>query len=154
MTMTDTPVAKRIEEAVQKVQEDAARSAQQLQIVLRSAGIPEDRMILDEIDTSAGPYFSVTEAGKVFFGRSGHWIRWREREGFMSLDGEQVGTSRSNGQMGYRRYSLSDIERMAHALAQTGAIDGSQLLHTLRVVQAMARIYQYLPPEWEPGRAE
>jgi hypothetical protein len=126
----------------------------QIALIFQSAGLPADSMLLEDIDTSGGPVFNVTQAGKVFFGRSGHWIRWREREGDLRLDGEQVGVGRRSGKDGrpdgYRAYSLTDIEQMAHALAQNGAIDGTQLLHTLRVVQAMARIYGYLPPEWEP----
>lgn len=122
------------------------------QVILAAVGLPEDHMLLEGVDTSEGPLFSVTEAGKAFFGRSGHWIRWREREGALVLDGERVGTGRRAGkskQEGYRSYSLSDIEKVAHALAQAHAIDGGQLLHALRVVQAMARIYGYLPPEFE-----
>lgn len=130
--------------------DDGLKERANLTIVLQSVGLPENNMLLDGIDTSEGPLFSVTEAAKAFFGRSGHWIRWKEREGDIVLDGKPVARGRSKGARGYRCYTLNDIEQMAHALAQCGAIDGSQLLNALRVVQAMARIYEYLPPEWDP----
>lgn len=110
--------------------------------------IPADKFMLDGIDTSEKPTYSVAEVAKMFFGRSPHWIRWRERKGWIELDGEKVATERT--EVGARRYTLTDIEKMAHALAQTGAIDPEQLHNALRVVQYQARIYGYLPPELVP----
>lgn len=107
--------------------------------------IPADKLMLDGIDVSREPKFSVGEIAKVFFGRSSHWIRWNERRGKILLDGEAVGADRSES--GARRYDLADIEKMAHALAQTGAIDGEQLRNALHIVQIQARIYKYLGPD-------
>lgn len=108
--------------------------------------LPADRLMLEDIDVEAEPRYSVGELAKVFFGRSSHWIRWNERKGRLVLDGERVGADRSAS--GARTYNLADIERMAHALAQNGGIDGMQLLNALRIVQAQARIYGYLAPEY------
>lgn len=151
MTMV-TEADEAAEELLERRIDAAKQEAEQFSVVLQSAGLPEDHMILEGIDTSEGPLFSVTEAGKVFFGRSGHWIRWRERDGALVLDGVPVGRGRRAGKKkseGYRSYSLTDIEQMTHALCQNGAIDGAQLLHALRVVQSISRVYGHLPPEYE-----
>jgi hypothetical protein len=40
-----------------------------------------------------------------------------------------------------RYYTLADIERMAHALAQQGIIDGTRLAHTILMAKVNARLY-------------
>ena len=124
--------------------------------LLKDKAIPgDDGFMLAGIDTSTRPVYSVAEVSKVFFARSPHWVRWVERKGWLVLDGEQVGTYRKpvgddvKPGNGYRQYCLSDIEKMAHALAQHGAIDGDQLMNALRIVAAQARLYGYLPPDYD-----
>lgn len=114
----------------------------QSHIVVTDVRLPADHMILDGIDVSEGPHYTVSEVAKVFFGKSAHWVRWREREGFFVLDGEEVGSQRS--QSGARRYDLADIEKIAHALADKNAINGGALTNALIMVQANARIWGYL----------
>lgn len=111
------------------------------QVVVQAPYLPPDRFLLDGIDTSEGPTFTVSEAGKVFFNRGAHWMRWSEKEGHMQLDGVEVGTTRTP--VGARVYTLTDIEQVAHALASNHAINGAHVVNVLLVVQAMARLYGY-----------
>jgi hypothetical protein len=101
------------------------------------------------------PSFSVQEVSKFFFGRNPDWLRWRYRSdertlksgevrgehahGFFVLDGEPLEPKRTK--TGYRYYSLADVERMAHALAQNGALDGMQLANIIALVRACAAIH-------------
>lgn len=111
------------------------------QVIIETPYLSPDRFMLHGIDTSAGPVFTVSEVGKVFFRRSNHWVRWSEGQGRFQLDGVEVGTSRTP--VGARKYTLTDIEQMAHALASHGAIDGAHLVNVLLVVQMIARLYGY-----------
>lgn len=151
--------------------------------------IDTEQFMLDGIDTSDRPHFTVSEVAKVFFARSAHWMRWRERSFFFMLGGDaacphfemkkqkvdveqkdgtkkkvlknvvfpwvnkttgvckkckakQVGSGRTDE--GARSYTLSDIEKIAHALARRGAINGTQLRNTLSLVQVEARLWGYL----------
>ena len=115
---------------------------QQSHIVMVDQRLPTDHLILEGIDVDKQPVYTVSEVAKVFFGKSPHWIRWREKNDFFVLDGEQVGGSRTPE--GARRYTLSDIEKMAHALAGREAINGAQLTNALMMVQTSARIWGYL----------
>lgn len=106
-----------------------------------------DKLMLEGIDVSFEPRFSVAEVAKVFFGRSPHWLRWVERKGRIKFDGEPVSVSRT--EVGARTYTLADVEKMAHGLAATGAIEPVNLIYALRIVQSVARVYGYLPPGYE-----
>jgi len=106
------------------------------------------------------PNYSVQEVSKFFFGKNSDWLRWRyesdERvskktgmvttparhpQGFFVLDGVPLEPKRDS-RAGYRYYTLADVERMAHALAQNGALDGYELLHTLRMVKLSADMWR------------
>lgn len=126
-------------------------AAEQKQVVLTEARLPTDRFILEGItplNDKGQPLFSVSEVSKTFFGRSPHWIRWLEGEGAFMLDGEKVGDRRKPGgkknEVGARVYNLSDIEKMAHALASKGHINGAQLANALVIIQAIARIWGFV----------
>jgi hypothetical protein len=112
------------------------------QVVVTDSRLPTDKFILEGIDVAREPVFTVSEVAKVFFARSPHWVRWRERKGFFVLDGEDVSGQRTDD--GARRYNLADIEKMAHALASKGAINGAQLTNALLLVQIEARVWGYL----------
>lgn len=101
------------------------------------------------------PNFSVQETAKTFFGRGPDWLRWRYREardyphGYFVLnganaDGEpvQVVLEPKRNENDIRYYTLADIERMAHALAQNHAIDGAMLANILEIVLLVARLYE------------
>lgn len=112
------------------------------QIVISDSRLPTDHFILEGVDVGREPTFSVSEVGKVFFARSPHWVRWRERKGDFVLDGVDVSGDRADG--GARRYNLADIEKMAHALAQHGSIDGAQLNIALLMVQLQAQLWRHI----------
>jgi len=86
------------------------------------------------------PRFTVTEVAKVFFARSSHWLRWRERRGFLSDGrGRLVVDHRTDG--GSRYYTLHDIDLMARTLYRNHAIGYDQLVRTLVLVQIMLQIH-------------
>ena len=100
------------------------------------------------------PNFSVQEVAKTFFGRKADWLRWRYKSdqnprkpdlpakhphGFFVLDGEPLEPKTTEA--GARYYTLADIERMGHALAQNGAIDGDTLEHVVEVCVNVALLH-------------
>lgn len=118
------------------------RQPQRTEYVITDEGIPEDHLIFEGVDVTEGPHFTISEVAKFFFGRSPHWIRWRERGGKFVFDGEQVGTQRTP--KGARLYDLADVEKMAHALAEGDHIDATQLSNILKLVLIEATIWGYL----------
>jgi hypothetical protein len=102
------------------------------------------------------PHYSVQEVAKFFFGRTADWLRWRylsdektdkktgeitpakHPDGYFVLDGVPLEPKKSL--TGYRWYTIADVERMAHALAQNGAIDGWQLDNIVNLVKAAASV--------------
>lgn len=110
-------------------------------LVVTDSRVDPTQFILDGIDTSSGPVFSVGEVGRFFFARSSHWMRWVEREGKLVLDGQKVAQERSNA--GSRKYTLSDVEKAAHALATNHAITGTQLRLALALVSIQAELHGY-----------
>lgn len=92
------------------------------------------------------PHFSTQEVAKVFFGQKAEWLRWLARRkpgkyphGRFVLDGEPLVFKRNAHQARY--YTLADVEKMAHALTQCEAIDGLQLLDTIKVIRHVALLY-------------
>lgn len=57
-------------------------------VILQDPRLDPDRFILEGIDTSEGPYFTVSQVGKIFFARSSYWVRWIEEEHKNVLDGD------------------------------------------------------------------
>lgn len=107
----------------------------------------KDRFLFDDVDLSDAPTFSVTEAAKVFFGLSGHWMRWREKEGHFRLvdaDGKEYDTTPQRTDAGAREYRLDTLERMAHGLAQNGYMSGMELQAVLKVLQAVGVVNKVL----------
>lgn len=118
------------------------------------------------------PRYSVQEAAKFFFASGPDWLRWRMRpddkkakdeqgnpildehgnhvmvegehpHGYFVLDGEPIEFARTSA--GARYFTLYDIERMAHALAQGGQIDGAKLTQITRIVKTTAQMYGIVP---------
>jgi hypothetical protein len=91
------------------------------------------------------PNYTVQETAKFFFGRGSDWLRWRYRpandypDGYFVLNGTILTAKRTK--TGNRYYTLADIERMAHALAQNHALDGEQLLVIIHLVLFQARVH-------------
>lgn len=112
------------------------------QVTVTDPRLDDKKLLLAGIDVSAGPTFTVSEAAKVFFGRTSHWIRLNEANGNLALDGVAVGSARTSS--GARVYTLADIELMAHALMSHHTISGAQLNNALLVVSTIARIWAYI----------
>lgn len=111
-------------------------------IVVTDPKVDPDRFLLTGIDTSREPLYAIGEVAKFFFARTAHWVRWVEREHKLVLDGEPVAQDRTGS--GSRKYTLTDVELMSHALAQNGAINGAQLRRALSLVAIEAEVYDYL----------
>lgn len=98
------------------------------------------------------PNFSVAEVAKVFFAEDPDWLRWRLKKseqnpnGFFVLDGQPLPDRRTdNGtKYGFRYYTLGDIEKMAHALCQNGAISGARLLQIMGIIKNMLKLYGHI----------
>lgn len=116
-----------------------------LQILISDSEIDTERLMLDGLPMDRSPEFSVSEVAKIFFARTDHWVRWRERKGFLTLDdGTTVG---HRTEAGARSYTLADAEKALHAAARNQAISGMQLLIGLKIVRAMAVNYGILTAE-------
>jgi len=112
--------------------------------------LPKSKMLLNGVDVSEGPIFTVSEVAKIFFARTSHWVRWKDKEGAFVFEGEYVGgfrTTVKKGKEGARRYTLADVENMTHALAANDGINGHQMMHSLVVVKAIAEVWGFLEPE-------
>lgn len=112
-------------------------------VILHDVAIDPSKFMFKNIDTSRLPLYTVSEVAKFFFGRSPHWMRWRERKGFFVLNGKDVGTTRT--EQGARVYTLTDIEQIAHALALSDppAIDGEKFHLALHALKSQGRIWGY-----------
>jgi hypothetical protein len=139
-------------------------------VVIKETSVREgpNGFIIDDIDVSAQPHFTVSEVAKFFFALSDHWVRWRQDKGYFVLDGKKVGEHRKvpvvdaegrrvldekgkplskivrGGNKGARVYTLDDVEKMAYALAEKQAIEGEKLQQVLRLVDAQARLWGYI----------
>lgn len=93
------------------------------------------------------PHYTVGEVAKVFFNRSGHWVRWREGRGdFEDPDGEEAGGRTEHGA---RSYTIPDVERMLHTLVINAGLSEGFFMRTFEVVKAEAMLYGYLSSPWE-----
>lgn len=115
--------------------------------VMTDTRIDPDQMMLEGVDDAKKPVFTVSEMAKFFFARTNHWVRWLEQQNKMLLaepDGtvREVGNRRNDKQG--RVYTLSDVEEIAHALAQNGSISGAQLRQTLLLIKVQAQMNGYL----------
>lgn len=122
-------------------------------ISITAPGVDPERLMLEGVDTSGGPTFSIGEVTKML-GQKTHWLRWREKR-LATGEGIQVGTRREieiedeGGEpdphlVGARQYTLSDMEKLAHLLAERGHIDGATAGNLLSIVYFIARNVGYL----------
>lgn len=114
-------------------------------LVVTDSALDADRLMLADVDTAEGPTFTVSEVAKFFFARSSHWIRWLEtKQAFTDPEsGENTASRRT--EKGARVYTLSDVEKMTHALAANGKISAAQASNALHVTKTMAKIWEFLP---------
>jgi hypothetical protein len=140
--------------------------------------VTDDSMFDEDKDGRLTPHFSVQEVAKIFFGNGPDWLRWRMRpddkkvkgpdgkflrnedgtfvmkpdkypEGYFVLDGEVMDFKRTPADARY--FTLADIERMAHALAQGDNLDGEQLINVIVLVKTIAKVYGLLDKPKEPN---
>jgi hypothetical protein len=109
----------------------------------------DDDMLREDDNGLLIPHYTVQETAKVFFARSADWLRWRSRpslpkhpHGFFVLDGMPLEPKRTAA--GARYYTLADVERMAHALAQNDALDGLTLTKIIMIIKWQARLYKVI----------
>lgn len=104
----------------------------------------DDMFSVDDNGTPK-PNFGAQEAAKIFFGKGPDWLRWRYRsaanhpDGYFVLGNKILEPKRTESNQRY--YTLADIERMAHALAQNDAIDGGQVVNAITLALLIARTY-------------
>lgn len=60
------------------------------QAVITDPRIDDSAFMLEGIDTSSAPNFTVSEFTKFFFARTPHWMRWLEGEGALALDSQDI----------------------------------------------------------------
>lgn len=111
-------------------------------IVMIDPGIPADTFMIPDSMLRKGPTFSVNVTAKIFFGRSSDWIRLHQRKNRFVLDGEEVGSTRTDA--GYRSFSLGDVERMVYALGEGDVLNGVEMRNSLTVVRAIAAVHQMI----------
>lgn len=110
--------------------------------VVTDAATGKTKKILPE------PNYTVSEASKFFFAQKPDWLRWRSKktkenpDGFFVLDGEPLPDHRTDAE--FRYYTLADIERMAHALAQNGGISGARLKHITTLIRTLCKMYGFI----------
>lgn len=94
------------------------------------------------------PAYTVQETAKLFFGKGPDWLRWRYRpanhypQGYFVLDDIVLEPKRT--ETGNRYYTLADIERMAHALVENGAIDGTKFSIVLQLILLQAVMHRVI----------
>ena len=89
-------------------------------------------------DGKPHPCFSVQETAKTFFARGSWWLRDKYRRsdawphGPLVLNGILLEPKRL--ETGSRYYTLADIERMAHAMAENRVISGEKLAQVVTML--------------------
>jgi len=119
--------------------------ADRILIVKESIMTPDNRpyWITDELVSVSPNNFSFLTAtvAEVFFGVPANrlrWWLWKEREkGGLTLDGKPFNLRRSSN---YRVFNIGDVEKLAHALAQAGHIDGDRLSKIILMVKTHAQL--------------
>jgi len=113
------------------------------QILLVDAEIDPDRLIFEGMAMDNSPEFSISELCKVFFAKTHHWLRWKERQGAFVLDGQPVGNRRTEP-AGARTWNLAEAEQMLHVAARNNAISGAQLYTGLKIAKAIGVLHGVL----------
>jgi hypothetical protein len=119
----------------------------------RSYWLDDSMFKEDEATGLLTPGFSLLEVAKCFLGRDPDWLRWRMRwdraaeakgnRPMLYLDGQPLEWKRRNDKdpKSGRYFTLADIERLAHALCQSGFISGTDLAHVTLMVRSCARLH-------------
>lgn len=94
------------------------------------------------VDKKGRPTFTISEVSKFFFARTVYWARWAQHKGLLVLDGEPLEVPTTVA--GAKAFRLYDVERMAHALAANGAIDGQQFARSVILVKTCGQNWGFL----------
>lgn len=108
------------------------------------------------------PHFAPPHIAQWAFGYSEEWLRkqLRRKDRPLLLDGQPLTFRRlTRGRKGSgagteRRLTIPDIERLAWALYERGAIDGQRLQTTVVILTLVARQHGVEPREHPPTRNE
>jgi hypothetical protein len=100
--------------------------------------LTEDMLPLGR-DDKPRPTFKVAEVASTFFARSPDWLRWVSGKNDFRINGELLEIQRTDS--GSRRYTLVDIERLAHALFQAEKIDTRQFVGVINIVRWIAYVH-------------
>jgi hypothetical protein len=100
--------------------------------------LTEDMLPLDR-EGNQKPSFKVAEVASTFFARSPDWLRWVSSKNDFKINGEPLEIQRTES--GSRRYTLVDIERLAHALFQADKIDTRQFVGVINIVRWIAYVH-------------
>lgn len=88
------------------------------------------------------PEFSTGGVSKIFFATHPatfrYWLWKEESKGGPILDGSRIEIEQRDG---YRVYSIEDVEKLAHAFARAGYIDGDRLGKIVLMVKTCAQMY-------------
>jgi hypothetical protein len=112
-------------------------------IFLGDVEIDVNHFMFDGLPDDEKPFFTKGQVCIVFFAKNGNWLNNLEANGKLMLDGQLI-VPRRRVASNVRVYTLSDVEKIAHGLAQSGYLPGERLRATLQVIRAMARLYQYI----------
>lgn len=101
------------------------------------------RPITKDLDLERSPRYRIGEVAKVFFAKSPHWVRWRERSDAFVIEGERWGPARAGGtNLKARDYDLGDIEVMVRLLYKGKAISRRDHRLALAIVSSQAELYR------------
>jgi hypothetical protein len=109
---------------------------------------PEDREYWTDPSMSE-PTYSMSDTAKVFFARSGSWLRMRLHRGFGKADDLGV-IEPARSESGHRKWTLHDIERTARVFLDQDAFDLLAYAQTVNVVKAQALLYGYDLGDYDP----
>lgn len=137
------------ETVVEAVSHDFGLTAKHCDVFDRDFFLWDDMFSWDE-NNQPNPSYAVQEAAKMFFARGSWWLRWKYRpesypKGSFLLNGVSVVPKRTS--RGNRYYTLADIERMAHSLAEQGSIGGEKLAQIITLLLVQAAMYGILDPK-------
>lgn len=114
-------------------------------VVIRDNRLMLDRLMYEGVDSHREvPKWSNREVAKMF-GKPHYWLLRHYNDGNLFLD-DDPSTLPDFAPGEYRAYTLPEIERMSHALAQRGIITVDTLISTLLILRSLGRAWDYPIP--------
>lgn len=125
------------------------RKGRDIMVTFSDKVLPKNRPIYTNGTCPRAPLFTVKQLTNMFFAREPHWIRWREDRGMLDTEDFEIyedGVIGNRNASGAREYTLADVEKVVHALAQAEAIDGTQVRNALLLVRILGEIHGHFDP--------